>query len=103
MHIAAVASRRVLVKINRCIGQIPNPITVPIALSCEIGILSHVLSAQVTVELCSCNTSTSVRNAMRLDFAIDQTVASCPAVPRVGTDKSVVQDRLLTCYHCSTP
>ena len=48
MHVAAIAPRRVLVQVNRRVGQIPDAVAVPVSLPHEVGILSDILAAEVT-------------------------------------------------------
>ena len=71
LHLPAVAPRCVLMEINRCIGQIPDAIPVAVALPHEVGIFRDVLAAQIGIEFCAGDASTSVGNAMGLDLAID--------------------------------
>ena len=49
MHLTAVASRGILVEINRGVGQIPDAIAVAVALSHEISVLRYVLVAHIAL------------------------------------------------------
>ena len=82
-------------QVNRCIGEISYLVAVAIALPHKVSIVDDILADKVAGEFRAGDTGASVRDAMLLDFPVDEPIAGCPAVTGVGANDVFVQSEVL--------